>query len=183
MNSKQLISLSEFALLVEGLPPDDFEQYVLEVLELSGLFGPLHPNQILNKWEIDILTTTFVKSIIPPLQLPRCAIEVRRQPAPLSISEIGRLFEKWQDIKAEYPESSFILISTSGVSHAALERAQDGRMGIWDASDLFLFTLPETQLRYFDVPFQEYSPREFAEYKDVPMDDTTTEMGTYDCGA
>jgi hypothetical protein len=154
MKAKKFVSLSEFGTLVEKLLPHDFERYVFEVLEASHLFGPLQSTQIVNEREINILTTTFVKSIIPPPQLPRCAIEVRRQQAPLSVSEIERLFEKWQDMKAEHPEISFILISTSGVSHAAFQRAQEGGMDIWDAKDLFLFTPSETQLRYFNGTFE-----------------------------
>lgn len=149
-------SLADFSKLINNLSYREFENYVVEVLKLSEEFDDVKSPQIINKREIDIVATEKIKSSLS--QNISWAIEVKKRKAPLSIAEIDILLGKWQDIKTQHPEINFLIVSPSGVSKYALQKADHYGLKIWGLKELFLQTKPETQIKYFNLPFNTQKP-------------------------
>lgn len=148
------MNLDEFQNRLSLMSPMDFEKFVVDILRRTKQFSDVRECVLVNDGkgyvrEFDIVAAESTNSDLPP---QTWYFEVKKRPL-ISIDVIDSIAGKYHELQKSGPVR-FVLITSGSFTRAALHRAQDVAIELWDASKLAKLATPDVIERYFveDTP-------------------------------
>ena len=141
---ESLESIDEFKEHLNSLHPMEVEKFVFDVFNTSAKFSEVVLNPIINDRQIDITLTEKEDSPIGNRSF--WAVEIKSYRSLLSVSVIDAFYGKLLDLQQAEPNSKLLIISTSGYTKAAIEKAKRTAISLWGPNELYAL--------YCDGPFE-----------------------------
>lgn len=135
-------TIDEFKSYLVSLPPIDVEKFVFSIFNDSGKFSEIAFNQIVNDRQIDITLT--ITSENPITNRSFWAIEIKSYRSLVAVDVIDSFYGKLQDIQQDEPSTKLLVISTSGYTKLAIEKAKRAGIFLWGPLELFSFYSTKT---------------------------------------
>ena len=130
-----LESIEQFKEYLTSLPPMQVEKFVFDIFEASGQFYEVTLNPIVNDRQIDITFTEKDGGLIGRHSI--WAVEIKSYRSLISVNVIDAFYGKLQDIQQVEPNSKLLIISTSGYTKAAIEKAKRAGIFLWGPNELY----------------------------------------------
>ena len=141
---ERLESLEEFKEHLSSLPPMEVEKFVFDIFNTSVKFSEVALNPIINDRQIDITLTE--KDDSPIGNRSFWAVEIKSYRSLVSVNVIDAFYGKLLDLQQVEPYSQLLIISTSGYTRAAIEKAKRAAISLWGPNELYTL--------YCDIPFE-----------------------------
>jgi len=135
-------TIDEFNRHVASLPAIEVEKFVFNIFVESGMFSDIAFNQIVNDRQIDITLTEITQS--PIVDRSFWAIEIKNYRSLVALNIVDSIHSKLQDIKQNEPSAKLLIISTSGYTKSAIEKAKRAGIILWGPIELFSFYSTKT---------------------------------------
>lgn len=145
---ESLESILEFKEHISSLPPMEVEKFVFDIFKASGKFSKLTLNSIINDRQIDITLTEMDSSQIG--SRPFWAVEIKSYRSLVSVNVIEAFYGKLLDLQEVEPNSKLLIISTSGYTKSAIEKAKRAGIILWGPNELYAL--------YCNNPFEMSTP-------------------------
>ncbi len=156
---ERLESIEEFKEHLTSLHPMEVEKFVFDIFNTSAKFAEVSLNPIVNGRQIDITLTG--KEDIPIGNRSFWAVEIKSYRSLLSVNVIDAFYGKLLDLQQVEPNSKLLIISTSGYTKTAIEKAKRAGISLWGTNELYAL--------YCDTPFEMLAsepskPSEYSEF-------------------
>lgn len=143
------MNLDEFQNRLSLMSPADFEKLVVDIVRRTQQFSDVKESVLVNGGkgyvrEFDIVAAESASGALPP---QTWYFEVKKRPL-ISIDVIDNIAGKFQELQKNGPVR-FVLITSGSFTRAALHRAQEAAIELWDASTLAKLAAPDVMDRYF----------------------------------
>lgn len=140
----ELVSIEEFKEHLVSLNPMEVEKFVFDLFSLSEKFSDVSLNPVINDRQIDIILTE--KDGNPIADQSFWAIEIKSYRSLVPVNVVDAFYGKLLDIQQTKPNIKLLIISTSGYTKLAIEKAHRAGVYLWGANELFSL--------YHDTPFE-----------------------------
>ncbi|MGL4476234.1 MAG: restriction endonuclease [Shewanella sp.] len=140
----ELATIEDFKKHLVSLHPMEVEKLVFDILKSSEKFSDVLLNPVINDRQIDITLTE--KGDNPIAERSFWAVEIKSYRSLVSVNVIDAFYGKLLDIQRAKPNSKLLIISTSGYTKAAIEKAKRTGIYLWGANELYSL--------HCNIPFQ-----------------------------
>lgn len=128
-------TIEKFKEHLSSLHPMEVEKFVFHLFKLSDNFSEVSLNPIVNDRQIDILIEEQPNG---PISDQKCwAVEIKSYRSLLPINVIEAFLGKLLDIRQIKPNCKLLIISTSGYTKAAIEKAKRVGIYLWGVEELY----------------------------------------------
>lgn len=130
-------SIDEFNKYIFSLHPLEVEKYVYDIFQASNTFSDVQLNRVINNRQIDITLKEKNKNSFGASYF--WAIEVKSQRSPVSTYVVDAFLGKQHDLQQIEPHTNLLIISTSGFTNSAIQKAQSCGITLWGLNELYEF--------------------------------------------
>lgn len=148
----KLDTIAAFKEHLSSLRPTDVEKFAYDIFRDSNRFSDVRLNPIINDRQVDLILTEDGNSVFSSKSF--WAVEVKSYRSLVPINVIDSFYGKLQDLQAFNPSTKLLIISTSGYTKSAIDKAKRVGLLLWGVNELYAL--------YCDRPF-EMSAAEFSE--------------------
>lgn len=132
---KHFGSFDEFKEFATSLRPMDVERFVYDIFVTSKKFVEIELNPIINHRQIDI--TLYEINDSPIGSRVFWAVEIKSYKGPVPINVVDAFYGKLLDLQSIEPNSKLLIVSTSGYTRSAIEKAERSGMFLWGLNELY----------------------------------------------
>ena len=148
MNQESIKPLREFQERLELLTPQDFENFVVDVLRSTHRFAEIKRNAVINGSQIDIVA---IEKDSLSMHMRKWFFEIKKMRV-VSLDVVHKLMGLKSVLQHQESQISFVLVVAGHLTAAALERAEHWGIEVWDALKLATLTPQEMAAAYFGEP-------------------------------
>lgn len=140
----ELRTIEEFKEHLVSLHPMEVEKFVFDIFRSSAKFSEVALNSVINDRQIDIILTEKDSSPIEDSSF--WAVEIKSYRSLVPVNVIDAFYGKLLDLQQVKRNTKLLIISTSGYTKAAIEKAKRAGIYLWGVNELFSL--------YRDLPFE-----------------------------